>query len=92
MQNDMLKVKSKNLIFKNNITGMKTCLLVNNNSKVKFIDKFFLHTNKISTFKLEKLIKLVFGNGKMIQKLIKEIFVNIIIKDHIEQLVCYLAK
>ena len=51
-----------------------------------------MHANKIPSFKLKKPINLTLRNGKVVQKLTKRAFINIIIRDHMEQLVCYLAK
>ena len=51
-----------------------------------------MYANKISTFKLKKPIEFTLGNEKVVQQLMKEAFVNIIIRDHIEQMVCYLKK
>ena len=78
----MLKVESKYLIFKTNIAGMKTRLLVDNGSKAKLIDEFFVCTNKFSIFKLERCINLMLENGKVIQKLNKKAFINVIIGDY----------
>ena len=61
---------------------MKICILVDNGNKVKFIDKFFIHTNKLLIFKLERYINLMLGNSKVYQKLIKKAFMNVIIRDH----------
>ena len=71
---------------------MKIRLLVDNGSKVKLIDKSFVHTNKLSIFKLEKYTNLTLENNKVVQKLIKKTLVNIIIGDYNEQVFCYLAK
>lgn len=72
IQNNMPKIKGKYLIFKSSIAEIKIHLFVNNKSEVKLIDKFFIHINKISTFKLEKSINLALKNGKVAQKLIKK--------------------
>ena len=58
----MPKIESKHLIFKTNVAGIKTCLLVDNGSKVELIDKFFVRTSKISTFKLKTQIRFELGN------------------------------
>ena len=71
---------------------MKTCLLVDNGSKTALINEFFVRANKILSFKLEKPINLTLGNGEVVQKLTKSALINVIIGDHMEQLVCYLAK
>ena len=71
---------------------MKTCLLVDNSSETKLIDKLFEHNYKLSTFKLEKCINLMLGNSKIVQKPIKKAFVDLLIKNHSKQLFCYLAK
>ena len=92
MRNNVLKINGKHLIFKTSIAGVKTCLLVDNRSEAKLINKSFVRANKILSFKLEKPINLTFENGKVVQKLTKRDLVNIIIGDHMKQLVCYLAK
>ena len=92
MRNNVSKVKNKHLIFKTSIEGVKPCLLVDNESKVEFIDKFFVHTNKIPSFKLEKAINFIFKNDKIVQKLTKKALVNVIIEDYTKQIICYLAE
>ena len=82
IQNDVLKVEGKHLIFKTSIAGMKTYLLVDNGNKAKLINESFAHTNKLSIFKLEKYINLMLKNGEVLQKLTKKALVNVIIKDH----------
>ena len=62
----MLKVKSKYLIFKTNMTEVKTCLLVDNRNDAEFIDESFVCANKISFFKLKKPINLILRNGKVV--------------------------
>ena len=71
---------------------MKTRLLVNNGSEAELIDKSFVCANKIQSFKLEKPINLTLRNSKVIQKLTKGALINVIIRNHIKQLVCYLAR
>ena len=71
---------------------MKTCLLIDNESEAELINEFFVRANKISSFKLKKPINLTLRNDKVVQKLTKKAFVDIIIEDHMEQLVCYLIK
>ena len=88
----MPKVECQYLIFKASIARIKICLLVNNGSEVKLIDEFFVHSNKLSTFKLEKFIVLILKNSKIVQKLTKKTLVNRIIKDHSKQLIFYLTK
>ena len=66
VRNNVLKIKSKYLIFKSSIAEVKTCLLVDNKNVTKFIDKFFVCVNKISTFKLEKAIDFILENGKVV--------------------------
>ena len=63
---NIFKIKDKYLIFKVNIAGMKTCLLVDNSSKIKLINKSFVRIKKLSTFKLEKYINLTFENSKVV--------------------------
>ena len=53
VQNSASKVESKHLIFKASVAGIKTYLLVDNDSEAKLIDKSFVRTNKISTFKFK---------------------------------------
>ena len=66
IQNNVLKVESKHLIFKASIAKMKTYLFVDNGNEAKFIDKFFVHTKKLSTFKVEKYINLILKNSKVV--------------------------
>lgn len=63
------KWKAKHLAFKISIGGIKTRLLIDNGSETELIDECFAHTNKLSTFKLEKAIKLTLGNGEVVQTL-----------------------
>ena len=84
MKNNMPKIKNKHLIFKTSIAEVKTCLLIDNRSKAKLIDDFFMHTNKILSFKLKEPINLMLGNGKIVQRFIKKAFVDVIIRDYIE--------
>ena len=88
----MLKIEGKHLMFKSSINRIKTRLLVDNGSETKLIDKFFVRTNKISTFKLKKAIKLTLGNGEMVQTLTKRCLVDVKISNHKEQILYYLAK
>ena len=74
-----LKLKTSILIFKTKIKGIKTCLVKNNGSEVELIDEFFVCANKIPFFKLKELINFVLGNSKIVQKLTKKTFINIII-------------
>ena len=92
IQNDLAKVKGKHLVFKSNIAGIHTCILINNSSKAKLIDKSFAHLNKISTFQLKKPIQLMLGNSKVVQHLTKGCLVDMVIGNHHEQILCYLAK
>ena len=92
VRNNVSKVNGKHLIFKTSIAGVKTCLLIDNRSETELIDKSFMHVDKITSFKLKKLINLILGNGKVVQNLTKKALIDIIIGDHMEQLVCYLAK
>ena len=92
IQNDIAKVESKHLVFKTSIARIHTHLLIDNGSKAKLINKFFVRSNKISIFQLEKPIQLTLGNGKVVQRLIKGCLVNIEIGDHKDQILCYVAK
>ena len=92
IQNNMVKVEGKHLVFKTSIAGIHTCLLIDNDSKVKLIDKSFVCSNKISTFQLEKSIQLTLGNGKVVQYLTKGCLVDMVIGNHHEQILCYLVK
>ena len=78
----MPKVEGKHLIFKASRIGMKTRLPVDNGNKIKLINKSFMCINKLSTFKLEKCINLIFKNGKIVQKLTKKALINVIIGDY----------
>ena len=51
-----------------------------------------MHANKIPSFKLKKPINLILKNDKIVLKLTKGAFVNIIIEDYIKQLICHPAK
>ena len=62
IQNNVTKIKGKYLVFKTSIAGIHTCLLINNGSEAKLINKFFVCLNKTSTFQLEKLIQLMLDN------------------------------
>ena len=92
IQNNVAKVKGKHLVFKTNIAEIHTCLLIDNSSETKLIDKSFAHLNKISTFQLEKPIQLMLGNSKVVQCLTKRCLVNVEIGNHKDQILCYLAK
>ena len=72
MKNNMLKIKNKNLSFKTSITRVKTYLLVDNKSEAELINEFFVHANKISSFKLKKPINFILKNRKIVQKLTKK--------------------
>ena len=65
----MPKIEGKHLVFKASIAGIKTRLLIDNGSEAKLIDKSFVRTQKIDTFKLAKRIKLTLGNGEVVQRL-----------------------
>ena len=92
IQNNMAKIKGKHLVFKTSIARIYTCLLINNGSEAELIDKSFTHSNKISTFQLKKPIQLILGNSKIVQHLTKKCLVDMVIGDHYEQILCYLAK
>ena len=70
---------------------MKTCLLINNSSEAKLIDKSFVRTQKISIFKLKKKIKLTLGNKEVVQKLDSACLINMHIRDHHKQVLYYVA-
>lgn len=42
-------------------------LLIDNGSEAKLINEFFVHTHRISMFKLKKKIKLELSNSKVMQ-------------------------
>ena len=69
----VFKVKCKYLIFKFSIAEIKTCLLVNNRSKIELIDEFFVYTNKILSFKLQKPINLHLETAKLSSNLPKKL-------------------
>ena len=92
IQNNVAKVKSKHLVFKTSIARIHTHLLIDNSSKAELIDKSFVHLNKISTFQLEKLIQLMFDNGKVVKHLTKGCLVDMVISNYHEQILCYLVK
>ena len=89
IQNNVAKIKGKHLIFKTNIVGIHIHLLIDNSSKAKLMDKLFIRS---STFQLEKLIQLMLGNSKVVQCLTKGCLVDVVIGNHYEQILCYLAK
>ena len=82
IQNNVLKIESKHLIFKTSIAGMKTHLFVDNGNEAELNEESFIHTNKLSIFKQEKCINLILENSKVIQKLMKEALINIIIRNY----------
>ena len=88
----MPKVKSKHLVVKASIAEIKTCLLIDNGSKAKLIDKSFVCTQKISIFKLKKKIKLTLGNREVVQKLDSACLIDVYIGDHYKQILCYVAQ
>ena len=92
LQNKVVKIKGKHLVFKTSIAGIHTCLLIDNSSEAKLIDKSFVRSNKISTFQLEKPIQLTLGNNEVVQHLTRGCLVNLKIEDHKDQILCYLAK
>ena len=71
---------------------MKMHLLMNNGSKAKLIDKSFVRTQRIDTFKSKKQIKLTLGNKKVVQKLDSACLVDIHIGNHHKQIFCYMAR
>ena len=79
-------------MFKSSIAGIHTCLLIDNDSEAELIDESFAHSNKISTFQLKKLIQLILGNGKVVQRLTKGCLMDVVIGNHHGQILCYLAK
>ena len=88
----MPKIEGKHLVFKASIAGMKTRLLIDNGSEAELIDKSFVRTQRVDTFRLKKKIKLTLGNGEVVQKLDTACLVNIHIGDHHEQILCYVAR
>ena len=67
----MLKVEGKHLIFKASIVEVKIYLLIDNESEIKLIDKFLVYTNKISFFRLKKLLYLHIKTVKLSSNLLK---------------------
>ena len=88
----MPKIEGKHFVFKASVARMKTRLLIHNGSKAELIDKFFVRTQRIDTFKLKKQIKLTLGNGDVIQKLDNACLVDIHIGNHYKQILCYVAR
>ena len=78
-------------MFKASVAGIKTRLLIDNGSKAELIDESFVRTQKISTFKLRKKIKLTLGNGEVVQKLDSACLIDVHIGDHHKQVLCYVA-
>ena len=91
IRNSVPKVKGKHFIFKANVAGIKTRLLIDNSSKTKLIDQFFVRANKISTFKLKQKIKLELKNGEMVEWLDRTCLIELKIGNHQKQLLCYVA-
>ena len=87
----MPKIEGKHLVFKVSIAGMKTGLLIDNGSEAELIDKSFVRTQKINTFKLKKKIKLTLVNGEVVQKLASGCLIDVHIGDHHKQVLCYVA-
>ena len=87
----MPKIESKHLVFKASIAGIKIRVLIDNGSEAKLIDKFFVRTQKINTFKLKKKIKLTLGNGKVVQELDSACLIDVHIRNHHKQILCYVA-
>ena len=84
------KIEGKHLVFKASIAGIKTRLLMDNGSEAELIDKSFVRTQKIDTFKLTKKIKLRLRNSEMVQQF-EECLVDVHIGDHHKQVFCYMA-
>ena len=85
-------MEGKHLIFKANVAGIKTCLLVDNSSEAKLIDQSFVRTNKISIFKLKQRIKLELKNREVVEWLDRACLIELEISNHQEQLLCYVTK
>ena len=54
VQNNVSKIKGKHFVFKANVAEIKTRVLIDNSSKAKLINEFFVRLHGISTFKLTK--------------------------------------
>ena len=67
VKNSVSKIKDKHLIFKASVAGIKTRLLVDNDSETELINKFFVRTNKISIFKLKTQIRLELDNEEKVK-------------------------
>ena len=92
MRNNIFEIKGKYLIFKTGIAKMKTHLPIDNKSKAKLIDEFFVYANKILFSNWKNLLTLHSETVKLSSNLLKKTIVNIVIRDYIKQVVCYLAK
>ena len=68
----MSKIKGTHLIFKTSIARVKSYLLIDNENEAKLIDESFVYPNKISSFKLKKLINFTLKNSEIVQKLTKK--------------------
>ena len=66
-------------------------MLIDNGSKAELMDKSFVRTQKISTFKLKKKIKLTLGNREVVQKLDSACLIDVYIGNHHKQILCYMA-
>ena len=87
----MPKIEGKHLIFKASIAEIKTQLLIDNGSETKLIDKSFVRTQKINTVKLKKKIKLTLRNREVVPKLDSACLINVHIRNHHKQILCYVA-
>ena len=92
IQNNVVKIEGKYLVFKSSIAEIHICLLIDNGSEAELINKSFACSNKISTFQLEKPIQLTIGNSKVVQHLIKRCLVDVEIRDYKDQILYYLTK
>ena len=91
IQDNVPKIKEKYLVFQAGIAEIKTCLLIDNGSEAKLIDKAFVCEQRINIFKLKRKIKLTLGNKKVVQKLDSACLIDVHIGDYHKQILCYVA-
>lgn len=86
-------IEGNHLVFNKSIAGIKAHLTVDNRSETELIQTSLTHRHKLNTFKLDMEVKLTLRNEEDVGQILKETsLVDIKIKDHEEQVLCYLMK